>query len=292
MGGCLTVDQEGDVPMARRSPAKGDGDGTSTEEPVQRQPQGRSVESDGEPEETPEQIAEKRVKQLAEARAKRRKELEDKRRREEEEERAMANTKVFGVPVKVSAVRSDHERQLSPAPVSVCMGWIREHGLDAEGLFRIPGSLEKVKQYKRQFDMGDYNIVISPNENVENVASIVIRFLNELDPKVFNETDLYSDDSKDWHKKANTITKPAKKGAPPPTKAEIVKKQKELLLSLDPAAAEVFRQIVVVLKEASEAEHATNNKMDPKKFSLCTFPAIMVFVEELILNYDDVFPLQ
>merc|ERR1711865_63534 len=73
--------------------------------------------------------------------------------------------------------------------------------------------------------------------------------------------------------------------------AEICTWAKEMLLKLEPASAEVFRQIAEVLKEASEPHHAVNNKMTPSKFALCTFPGTMAFFQNLIVNYDNIFPL-
>lgn len=162
--------------------------------------------------------------------------------------------------------------------------------MDAEGLFRIPGSLQVVKQYKRRFDSGEYDVAIAQDENVENVASIVIRFLNDLDPKMNKQTDLFSSDSKSWLHAANHLTKGAKRGEKV-TEAQVLERVKGLLLQLEPSGAEVFRRIACVLNKASDPAHAKNNMMTPKKFSLCTFPQIMGFVEKLIVEYDNIFPL-
>merc|ERR1711998_344877 len=123
-----------------------------------------------------------------------------------------------------------------------------EHGMDFEGLFRIPGSLQVVKQYKRRFDSGEYNIVIPPDENVENVTSILIRFLNDLDPKTNKNTDLFTTDSKNWLHQANRLSKPIKKGEKL-SEDQILARVKDLLLQLEPTGAEVFRRIVAVLSK-------------------------------------------
>jgi len=238
-----------------------------------------------------------RVKEIEERRraaTERKKQREEEKKREiqqaKEDEIAMANTRLFSVPVTLAAERSDPTHKVSPVPVATCMKWIQRHGLDEEGLFRIPGSLLEVNKYKRRFNLGEYDLEIPEDESVENVASIIIRYLNDLDPSNKEKeevSDLYSKDWKSWMKLANKVTARDAK-----TKEERVSRAKTALIKLEPASAEVFRQIVVVLKEASEPEHSEKNMMTPKKFSLCTFPRVMGFVEELIVNYDSIFPLE
>jgi len=153
-------------------------------------------------------------------------------------------------------------------------------GLDETGLFRVPGSFDSVKEYKRRFDLGEYNLKIPVDECVENVASIVVRYLMDLEP----EGGLQGRDASKkvaWLREAKQFTEP-----------KTVAAAKKLLLELEPACAEVLRQIVAVLNKASQPQHAANNQMSAKKFSLCTFPNYMDFVEMLIVNYDEVFPLE
>jgi len=212
---------------------------------------------------TPDDTQEKRKK----TREQRKKELQERKRRErqqlEEDKERMANTRVFGVPVKTAAERSDSRHKLVPVPVSVCMAWIAQHGLDETGLFRVPGSFDSVKEYKRRFDLGEYNLKIPVDECVENVASIVVRYLMDLEP----EGGLQGRDASKkvaWLREAKQFTEP-----------KTVAAAKKLLLELEPACAEVLRQIVAVLNKASQPQHAANNQMSAKKFSLCTFPNYM-----------------
>jgi len=216
-------------------------------------------------------------------------------RQEQAEADALAEkegTRVFGVPVATAAQRSlkdkyEEPKTVCPTPISICMEWIRQNGLDTEGLFRIPGSLVVVNQYKNRFNRGEHTMEIPKDEAVENVASIVIKFLNDLDPvdvKSKEFSDLYTKDYKGWRKLVNAAVKCK-------TKDARVQHTKEALHKLGPHSCEVFRQIIDVCKEATKPEHTVHNKMSSQKFGVCIFPSIMEFAEIVIEDYYDVFPI-
>jgi len=289
MGGCLSDEDFKNDPNVQRAPA----------DQVQSLAQEQAPPDAGQADENEDARAALTAKRKAakELRAKEREERAAQKRRDQEEERQEAirnkNSCVFGISTKEAAIRSDPDNQMVVAPVKICMAWIEAHGLDAEGLFRIPGSLCTVKEYRKKIDRGEYLLEISPDEKVENVASLVVRYLNDYNmftdvPGIFN--------GKEWIKEVSKFQRRLcrpKKTEAPLSEAEIVAQCKELLLALnhDPAIVEVIRQITLILREASKEEHTKNNMMTPKKFSLCTFPAIMQFVEQLILYHDQVFPI-
>uniref|UniRef100_A0A3B3T812 Rho GTPase activating protein 22 n=1 Tax=Paramormyrops kingsleyae TaxID=1676925 RepID=A0A3B3T812_9TELE len=68
-----------------------------------------------------------------------------------------------------------------PAPLLVeqCVDFIRDRGLDEEGLFRMPGQANLVKELQDAFDCGDKPLFDS-NTDVHTVASLLKLYLREL----------------------------------------------------------------------------------------------------------------
>jgi len=201
-------------------------------------------------------------------------------------------TRVFSVPVSVAAERSDPEHKLCPAVVRRTTAWLMKHGLDTQGLFRVPGSKEIIERYQRHFDHGDINCDIPATESVPNVAGVLTTYLLDLDRSRDPDMDMYSSPvitDKEFIKMCSKLGRACKKGLP---KEIIVSKCQELLVKLKPVSAEIIRQVVVVCKEASRPEHTATNLMSENMLCFCTFPQIMTFMEQLVACYDDIFPIE
>uniref|UniRef100_A0A7N8XHL1 Rho GTPase-activating protein 24 n=1 Tax=Mastacembelus armatus TaxID=205130 RepID=A0A7N8XHL1_9TELE len=69
--------------------------------------------------------------------------------------------------------------RLAPLLVEQCVDFIRERGLDEEGLFRMPGQANLVKELQEAFDCGDKPLFDS-NTDVHTVASLLKLYLREL----------------------------------------------------------------------------------------------------------------
>ncbi|XP_072770177.1 rho GTPase-activating protein 22 isoform X3 [Nerophis lumbriciformis] len=69
--------------------------------------------------------------------------------------------------------------RLAPLLVEQCVDFIRERGLDEEGLFRMPGQANLVKELQEAFDCGDKPLFDS-NTDVHTVASLMKLYLREL----------------------------------------------------------------------------------------------------------------
>ncbi|RXM36887.1 Rho GTPase-activating protein 22, partial [Acipenser ruthenus] len=69
--------------------------------------------------------------------------------------------------------------RLAPLMVEQCVDFIRERGLDEEGLFRMPGQTNLVKELQDAFDCGDKPLFDS-NTDVHTVASLLKLYLREL----------------------------------------------------------------------------------------------------------------
>ncbi|KAJ8248403.1 hypothetical protein GJAV_G00241660 [Gymnothorax javanicus] len=75
------------------------------------------------------------------------------------------------------------ERKIGPSPapllVEQCVDFIRAHGLDEEGLFRMPGQANLVKELQDAFDCGEKPHFNSTTD-VHTVASLLKLYLREL----------------------------------------------------------------------------------------------------------------
>ncbi|XP_057687744.1 rho GTPase-activating protein 25 isoform X1 [Corythoichthys intestinalis] len=69
--------------------------------------------------------------------------------------------------------------QMVPILVQKCVEYIREHGLNEEGIFRLPGQDNAVKQFRDAFDAGERPSFPSDTD-VHTVASLLKLYLREL----------------------------------------------------------------------------------------------------------------
>ncbi|KAG7325447.1 hypothetical protein KOW79_011763 [Hemibagrus wyckioides] len=69
--------------------------------------------------------------------------------------------------------------RLAPLLVEQCVNFIRERGLDEEGLFRMPGQANLVKELQDAFDCGE-KPQFDCNTDVHTVASLLKLYLREL----------------------------------------------------------------------------------------------------------------
>ncbi|KAK3528987.1 hypothetical protein QTP70_014118, partial [Hemibagrus guttatus] len=69
--------------------------------------------------------------------------------------------------------------RLAPLLVEQCVNFIRERGLDEEGLFRMPGQANLVKELQDAFDCGE-KPQFDSNTDVHTVASLLKLYLREL----------------------------------------------------------------------------------------------------------------
>ncbi|XP_007902772.1 rho GTPase-activating protein 22-like isoform X1 [Callorhinchus milii] len=70
-------------------------------------------------------------------------------------------------------------KRLAPLLVEQCVDFIREHGLNEEGLFRMPGQANLVKELQDSFDCGEKPLFDSDTD-VHTVASLLKLYLREL----------------------------------------------------------------------------------------------------------------
>jgi len=71
---------------------------------------------------------------------------------------ALRNTQVFGVAI-------DSNSTLVPIVVEKCCSFIENYGMFTEGIFRVPGNQNKIREIKKRFDMDDQAVTLT--EQVE-----------------------------------------------------------------------------------------------------------------------------
>ncbi|TKS77974.1 Rho GTPase-activating protein 25 [Collichthys lucidus] len=94
--------------------------------------------------------------------------------------------RVIGVPTMFGKGLVDtvtYEQRFGPHMVPIlvqkCVEFIKEHGLDEEGIFRLPGQDNAVKQFRDAFDAGERPSFPSDTD-VHTVASLLKLYLREL----------------------------------------------------------------------------------------------------------------
>ncbi|XP_071338145.1 rho GTPase-activating protein 25 [Trachinotus anak] len=96
--------------------------------------------------------------------------------------------RVIGVPTSGVFAKSlmdtvTYEQRFGPHMVPIlvqkCVEFIKEHGLDEEGIFRLPGQDNAVKQFRDAFDAGERPSFPSDTD-VHTVASLLKLYLREL----------------------------------------------------------------------------------------------------------------
>ncbi|XP_056350582.1 rho GTPase-activating protein 22 isoform X8 [Oenanthe melanoleuca] len=87
---------------------------------------------------------------------------------------------IFGQRLE-DTVQSERKygQRLAPLLVEQCVDFIRERGLTEEGLFRMPGQANLVKDLQDSFDCGEKPLFDS-NTDVHTVASLLKLYLREL----------------------------------------------------------------------------------------------------------------
>jgi hypothetical protein len=97
-------------------------------------------------------------------------------------------TRLFGIPIEVAAKRSDPENWLIPSPIRNAVRYLNEVACDEEGLYRIPGSHAKYLEYKRLFDSGQDVDFLVCERIPQNVAMMVIKYLQELPEPLYTNS--------------------------------------------------------------------------------------------------------
>jgi len=198
-------------------------------------------------------------------------------------------TRVFECTLEVS---SEHSGGGMPAPIKEACRWLMIHGLDHEGLFRIPGRASSVKAWIEEFN---YNpaTVLPENESVDNVTSFVINYFKQLkdDSGAKGAYNLWQSRDGAYNMQNEvqpfaTLKQMADDTWVNPLSAQWVK---DALSNLSPVQVGIFRDLTAVMRAACSEERLFAEEMDPRKFAMMAMPTIMAAVEIMITEHDFVF---
>ena len=189
-------------------------------------------------------------------------------------------------PPHCSALATPAPTLQVPQPIRTCCRWIEEHGLQTEGVFRIPGDVKRMKEMQGEFNR-DFNWQPPVTELVPNVASTIIYFL------------LYHKNSQ--KKKEYMWGKQGMKDVYYLTKKpqeEWVNEAAKILLSFTPGCRETLFEITDVLRQVALPENSSVNRFgnpDPAeathKVALCIFPDIMTLAELMMSHWEELYEM-
>eukprot|EP01096_Ripella_sp_DP13-Kostka_P008654 TRINITY_DN322_c1_g1_i3.p1 TRINITY_DN322_c1_g1~~TRINITY_DN322_c1_g1_i3.p1 ORF type:complete len:1101 (+),score=606.51 TRINITY_DN322_c1_g1_i3:98-3400(+) len=91
--------------------------------------------------------------------------------------------KVFGAPLE--ATLKKERRKGVPLVMEQTTNWIKEHGQEAEGLFRVPGITAKVTTFKKLYDTDQSSQINFIDGTVHDVAGLLKLYLRELPEPLF-----------------------------------------------------------------------------------------------------------
>jgi len=189
--------------------------------------------------------------------------------------------KVFGVPLQV-LLKREKDSDI-PSLVEKSIKFIREYGLQLEGIFRLSGRASQVEKLRDQLDQGK-KVFFSQDMDVHSVASLFKQWLREL-PEPLLTWDLYDDF-------LATDSLPG---------AQKLVALKDLVLQLPQGNRSAFQHMVKLLTEVCENEAVTklnasslsvvfapNVLVDPKgpMFDASAYVSINNVVKEFIEHYD------
>ncbi|XP_041943349.1 LOW QUALITY PROTEIN: rho GTPase-activating protein 22 [Alosa sapidissima] len=148
--------------------------------------------------------------------------------------------------------------RLAPLLVEQCVCFIRQRGLAEEGLFRMPGQANLVKELQDAFDRGD-KPQFDSNTDVHTVASLLKLYLRELPEPVIPFAKY-----EDFISCAQLLSKDEEEGV-----QELVKQVK----SLPPANYSLLKYICRFLDEVQS--HSSQNKMSVQNLATVFGPNIL-----------------
>eukprot|EP01088_Endostelium_zonatum_P018039 TRINITY_DN5627_c0_g1_i1.p1 TRINITY_DN5627_c0_g1~~TRINITY_DN5627_c0_g1_i1.p1 ORF type:complete len:622 (+),score=158.17 TRINITY_DN5627_c0_g1_i1:40-1905(+) len=197
------------------------------------------------------------------------------------------NIPVFAVPLGQVTYTSYTEYEIPPVFLQAAQFLRDEHRLEIEGLFRISGGAEEVKQWKEQLDLGK-DVTFNESTNPHSVSGLLKLFFRELpDPlltfKTYNKFCAAATESK--------------------TDEERQTRFKALLKTLPLHNVLLLEELLKLLREVSS--HADVNKMHNQNLGIVFGPTLMrpkeidmsmsttpsTVVEYLLDEYNSLFPL-
>lgn len=180
-----------------------------------------------------------------------------------------------------AAARSDPEG-LVPWPVRKGCAWLIQHGLEEEGLFRIPGSNRTLRTWVDRMNTDPCFELLEPNKEFKpsTVASLIVKFLMGQD--------------RDWtlgdqpghiREQCREVAREFKGGNF--DRKALLSRVHNILHELPPGVLATLRTLSELMSKV--AERGQVNKMDPAKLALCMGQAAGPFAEIMFSEYQALF---
>ena len=167
-----------------------------------------------------------------------------------------------------------------PAPIRESCEWLVRHGLQVEGIFRIPGRNARVRELMDGLDANPA-MVLSADEDAHDVCALIVRWFAQIKDESGKSCGIWVNDGYDM--------KPGIRSLRKQKRVMDAAWVHEEMSNLSEVQVSVFREVSQLFVQANKPENVAHNKMNANKFAMCLLPAIMEVLEIMILHYDAVF---
>jgi len=165
---------------------------------------------------------------------------------------------MFGQQLQLAMGHPMNQHLLIPYLVQSAIDTIRARGLTVEGIFRVSGSLQRIKELQDMYDKGT-PVDLSKEPDIHAIAGLLKRYLREL-PEPIIPFSMYND----------LIAAATDEKTPIDVKCAFIQAQ---LCELDPTAFFILDQLIQLLSEI--AAHSQENKMTASNLAVVMAPNIM-----------------
>jgi hypothetical protein len=86
----------------------------------------------------------------------------------------------FGVPLSELMGRKNHQDMVVPDITYKCLVRLHANSLKSQGVFRVSGNKNRIRDYETKFDQENVSVTLSENEDEHTVAGLFKLFLREL----------------------------------------------------------------------------------------------------------------
>jgi len=159
--------------------------------------------------------------------------------------------KVFGESLQTGV---DSSEVHFPQPIFDCVEYLTKHGLDTEGIFRVPGDSNQMNEIKKGYDQRRPVYLKGVNE----VSGVLKLYFRELPEPLIPYTHFKS-----------LISVPGGSSS----KEDLIEKFKVVIATMDVLTRHVLRYLCQFLKKITD--RAEINKMRPKNLATCWAPSLM-----------------
>jgi len=181
-------------------------------------------------------------------------------------------TRIFGIPLEEAIEKSSTIKANVPDIVSKCVNFLFAKGLMEEGIFRLSGSSQKIKELKDAFDRGE-DISLSNVNDEHIVAGLLKLYFRELPEPIFTE-------------KGNSHLKTLEK-----LSGDILVQNLVTSVNTLPAANHATLETVFTLL-SKVIEYKDKNKMSVSNLAIVWSPTLIISIEiitALISHCDEIF---